>query len=63
MHALIIEDELLIAFALEEILQELGFDSVDIADSEATAMEAASRNRPDSLRRILSCALGVAPAR
>jgi two-component SAPR family response regulator len=47
MHALIIEDEVLIAFALEDILQELGFDSVDLADCEIVALEAARRTRPD----------------
>jgi CheY-like chemotaxis protein len=47
MHALIIEDEVLIAFALEDILQELGFDSVDLADYDVGAIEAARRTRPD----------------
>jgi|SoiMethySBSTD1v2_1073268.scaffolds.fasta_scaffold1094778_2 DNA-binding response OmpR family regulator len=59
MHALIIEDELLIAFALEEILQELGFDSVDLADSEATAMEAASRNPPDFITADFELRFGL----
>jgi CheY-like chemotaxis protein len=36
-----------IAFALEDILQEIGFDSVDLADCEIGALEAARRTRPD----------------
>jgi CheY-like chemotaxis protein len=59
MHALIIEDELLIAFALEGILQELGFDSVDIADSEATAIEAASQNPPDFITADFELRVGL----
>jgi CheY-like chemotaxis protein len=47
MHALIIEDEFLTALDLKGILQELGFESVDIASSEADAIEAARRRRPD----------------
>jgi CheY-like chemotaxis protein len=59
MHALIIEDELLIAFALEEILQELGFDSVDLADSEATAMAAANQNSPDFITADFELRVGL----
>jgi CheY-like chemotaxis protein len=59
MHALIIEDELLIAFALEEILQDLGFDSVDLADCEAAALESARRRRPDLITADFQLSGGV----
>ena len=47
MHALIIEDEFLTALDLKGILQELGFESVEIALCEGDAIEAARRRRPD----------------
>lgn len=47
MHALIIEDELLIAATIEEILVECGFTSFDIAPSGAEAVAAAARRCPD----------------
>jgi CheY-like chemotaxis protein len=47
MHALIIEDEYLTALDLKGILQDLGFESVEIALCEEDAIEAARRNRPD----------------
>src|SRR5262245_15743316 len=47
MHALIIEDEFLTALDLKGILQELGFESADIALCEEDAVEAARRRRPD----------------
>lgn len=43
MHALIIEDEFLIALDIEERLQKLGFTSVDVAITEAQAVELAHR--------------------
>ena len=46
MHALIIEDESLIAIAIEDILRECGFTSFDIAPSPETAIAAASRQCP-----------------
>jgi CheY-like chemotaxis protein len=47
MHALTIEDELLTALDLKGILQELGFESVELATCEEDAVEAARRHRPD----------------
>ena len=47
MHALIIEDESLIAFAIEDILRECGFDSIDLAASPASAIAAAEKHCPD----------------
>lgn len=47
LHALIIEDEILIALELEAILANLGFDSFDIADNAVDALKLAQRRRPD----------------
>ena len=47
MHALIIEDEFLIAMAIEGALRDCGFDTFDIAHSMQTAIDAASRRCPD----------------
>jgi CheY-like chemotaxis protein len=47
MHALIIEDESLIAMAIEEVLRECGFTSFDMAVSADEAIAAAARNCPD----------------
>lgn len=47
LHALIIEDEMLIAMEIEHDLAELGFSSADIADSPARALACATRHRPD----------------
>ena len=47
MHALIIEDEALIAMAIEEALQTCGFTSFEVAVSAQEAVEAAARKCPD----------------
>ena len=47
MHALIIEDDLLIAMSIEDILTECGFTSFDIVDSTEKAIAAARRRCPD----------------
>ena len=47
MHALIIEDESLIALAIEEALRECGFASFEVATSEEEAIAAARRRCPD----------------
>ena len=46
-HALIIEDEVLIALEMESLLGELGFGSFEVADSPRDALESARRARPD----------------
>ncbi|MEO8141560.1 MAG: response regulator, partial [Sphingomicrobium sp.] len=46
MHALIIEDESLIAMSIEEILRGCGFTSFDVAWSSDEAIRAASIQRP-----------------
>ena len=47
MHALIIEDESLIAMAIEEALRGCGFTSFDVAVSAEEAVAAAERRCPD----------------
>lgn len=47
MHALIIEDESLIALAIEDVLRDCGFASFDFAASAEEAVAAATRNCPD----------------
>ena len=47
MHALIIEDEALIAMAIEDALRDCGFTSFDVAISAEEAVAAAARMCPD----------------
>jgi CheY-like chemotaxis protein len=47
MHALVIEDEPLIAMAIEDVLKACGFKSFDFAVSAQAALDAASRRCPD----------------
>lgn len=47
MHALIIEDEALIAIAIEDALRGCGFTSFDMAPSAGEAIAAAARRCPD----------------
>jgi DNA-binding response OmpR family regulator len=49
MHALIIEDEPLIAMAIEDALRDCGFTSFDFAVSPGEAAEAAARRCPDMI--------------
>jgi len=45
-HALIIEDEILIAYEVQEVLERLGFDSFDLAASPREALAYATSHRP-----------------
>src|SRR3954469_2458053 len=47
MHAFIIEDDYLIAHALEDMLEELGFSSFSFARSEDAAVAGANEQRID----------------
>jgi DNA-binding response OmpR family regulator len=47
MHALVIEDEFLIAMLIEDELRDLGYTSFDIVSREREAVEAAKRRCPD----------------
>ena len=62
MHALIIEDESMIAFSIEEILRECGFTSFDIAPSAHSAVVAAALRRPDIITAdlVLQPGCGIA---
>lgn len=46
-HALIIEDEILIALEVEALLREQGFTSIDVADNAHEALDLALRRKPD----------------
>jgi CheY-like chemotaxis protein len=47
MHALVIEDDPIIAMSIGDILTECGFTSFDVVDSTEQAIAAASRRCPD----------------
>jgi DNA-binding response OmpR family regulator len=47
MHALIIEDEFMIAMAIEHVLRDCGFKTFDIALTSQAAIEAAAEQWPD----------------
>jgi len=47
MHALIIEDEPIIAMAIEDVLRDCGFNSFDLASTPEAAFQAVSRICPD----------------
>jgi CheY-like chemotaxis protein len=57
-HALIIEDEMTIAAAIELVLRDCGFDSFDIASSSYEAIRAASRHCPDLITADVTLAEG-----
>jgi CheY-like chemotaxis protein len=46
-HALIIEDEMLIALEVECLLSDLGFETFDIARTPGEALSFAESHRPD----------------
>ena len=58
MHALIIEDEVMIAAAIEFVLRECGFDSFDIASSGLAAVVSARRRCPDLITADVTLAAG-----
>lgn len=47
MHALIIEDQVVFALLVEDELRELGYDSIDVVDTEAAAIQSAAKRCPD----------------
>lgn len=47
MRALIIEDVAMLAWSAEELLEALGFDTIDLAATSAQAIAAAKLNCPD----------------
>ena len=58
MHALVIEDEPLIALAIEDVLKACGFKSFDFAVSAQAAIDAATRQCPDLITSDLKLAPG-----
>lgn len=58
MHALIIEDEPLIALLIEDQLRAIGYLSVDFAVTEADAVAAAGRRCPDLITSDVRLAAG-----
>lgn len=47
MHALVIEDDTIIAMMIEDELRDLGFKTVDIASTENEAIVAVAKRCPD----------------
>jgi CheY-like chemotaxis protein len=58
MHALIIEDEPLIALLIEDHLRAIGYSSVDFAVTEAEAVDSARRHCPDLVTSDVRLAQG-----
>ena len=65
MHALVIEDDPIIAMAIEDELHDLGFASVCVASSEHEAIEAVAERCPDPITSdgSLTSGTGVAAVR
>lgn len=55
MHALIIEDDMLVALMIQDQLRMLGFTSFDFASTEAEAVTAARARAPD----FITCDVGL----
>ena len=58
MHALIIEDEMMIAAAIEFVLRDCGFSSFDVASSGYEAIRAAAHRCPDLITADITLAEG-----
>lgn len=65
MHALVIEDDAVIALLIEEELRDMGFESVDFAATEREAIRAVARRCPDLITSdgSLSAGSGYAAVR
>ncbi|HEY5712148.1 MAG TPA: response regulator [Allosphingosinicella sp.] len=65
MHALIIEDQFLVAALIEDVLRDLGFASFDVVDTEAEAIRVAGVRCPDlvTVDERLSAGSGVSAVR
>lgn len=61
MHVLIIEDEPLVALDLQSFLEELGADSVEIAETEEQALVLACETRPDLITADYGLREGTGP--
>lgn len=60
-HVLIIEDEPLIAFDLEDLLQSNGAETFSFADGQAAAIAASRDVRPDFILSDVSLTEGTGP--
>ena len=60
-HALVIEDEILIAMQIEAILEAAGISTIDIAAAEADAILLALAHRPDIITSDVRLAKGDGP--
>jgi DNA-binding response OmpR family regulator len=58
MHALIIEDEMMIAAAIEFVLRDCGFNSFDVASTSIEAIRAAARRSPNLITADITLAEG-----
>jgi len=58
MHALIIEDEFLVALSIEDSLESMGFTSTETVATEETAVTAAYRQTPDLITADVRLAKG-----
>jgi DNA-binding response OmpR family regulator len=58
MHALIIEDELLLASIIHEVLQDLGYTSFHFARTEVEALALFEQRRPDLITADVQLRLG-----
>jgi CheY-like chemotaxis protein len=61
-HVLIIEDELLVALDLQDILTAAGATSFDFAATEAEAVDLAMRHMPDIITSDVKLLEGTGPA-
>lgn len=59
MHALIIEDEALVACLIEDVLREYGFTSLDFAVSADEAVSVARDHKPDFITADMRLVAGT----
>ncbi len=60
-HVLIIEDEILIALDLQDLLETHGADTFAFASSEAEAIRAARERKPDFITSDVALTKGTGP--
>lgn len=61
-HVLIIEDEPLVALLIQEVLEDEGATSFDIAATQSDAVRAASNRKPDFITSDVRLLQGTGPA-
>ncbi len=61
-HVLIIEDEPLVAFSIQEILEKEGATSFDLASTETEAVQSAAATRPDVITSDVKLLEGNGPS-